>query len=268
LITGGNMKEYFSHDYNARNDTKLVKLFMKYGLSGVGAYWCIIEMLYEEGGYLLRSEYGRISFELRTDVKTIKSIVESFDLFKKDTKKFWSETGIDRLNQRIEKSAKARYSVNKRWEKYERNTDVKQTQNDSNTIKVKKSKEKEIKENIDLIYKSYPIKCPINNSSTNKSKKDKDKIKKLLSNMSKDDLLLTINIYIAECKKSNRFIKNFSTFLNNLPDYEKPKEIKPISDGIKRYSVRYDGFPEVYNHSDEEIEKFCNNNQTSVRVKS
>jgi len=54
------MKEYFSHDYNARNDTKLVKVFMKYQLKGIGAYWCIIEMLYEEGGYLLRSEYERI----------------------------------------------------------------------------------------------------------------------------------------------------------------------------------------------------------------
>lgn len=134
------MKEYFSHDYNARNDTKLVKLFMKYGLSGVGAYWCIIEMLYEERGYLLRSEYERISFELRTEVKLIKSIVENFELFEKDNKKFWSETALNRLEQRMIKSVKARESVNKRWDKYKRNTNVKQSKNDSNTIKVKESK--------------------------------------------------------------------------------------------------------------------------------
>ena len=262
------MKEYFSHDYNARNDTKLVKLFMKLGLKGVGAYWCIIEMLYEEGGYLLRSEYERISFELRTEPEFIKNIIEDFDLFEKDDKKIWSETALDRLNKRIEKSAKARESVQKRWDKYKSNTNVEQTNNDSNTSKVKESKVNEIKDIVDLVYKSYPSKCPINNSSTGKSKKDKEKIKKLLSNILKDDLLFTINTYIAECKSSNRYIKNFSTFLNNLPDYEKPKEVKSIDDGVKRYSVRYLGLPDVYNHSDEEIKEFESKHSTSVKVKS
>jgi len=136
------MKEYFSHDYNARNDTKLVKLFMKLGLEGIGAYWCIIEMLYEEGGYLLRNEYERIAFELRTDYNVIKKIVEELDLFVFDDEKFWSETALSRLNQRMEKSQKARESVEKRWKKYERNTNVKQSKNDSNTSKVKESKVK------------------------------------------------------------------------------------------------------------------------------
>jgi len=136
------MKEYFSHDYNARNDTKLVKLFMKLGLEGIGAYWCIIEMLYEEGGYLLRNEYERIAFELRTDYNVIKKIVEELDLFVFDDEKFWSETALSRLNQRMEKSQKARESVEKRWKKYERNTNVKQSKNDSNTSKGKESKVK------------------------------------------------------------------------------------------------------------------------------
>lgn len=129
--------------------------------------------------------------------------------------------------------------------------------------------EKEIiKNNIDFIYKFYPTKCPINNSSTGKSKKDKNKIEKLLIKNTKDQLLFIIETYISECKKSNRYIKNFSTFLNNLPDYEKPEEIKPINDGIKRYSVRYDGFPEVYIHSDKEIKEFELKHSTSVRSKS
>jgi len=66
-------------------------------------------------------------------------------LFKKDTKKVWSETALDRLNKRIEKSTKARESVQKRWKKYERNTNVLQTKNDCNTSKVKESKVKESK---------------------------------------------------------------------------------------------------------------------------
>jgi len=141
------MKEYFSHDYNARNDTKLVKVFMKHGLSGIGAFWCILEMLFEESGYLLRSEYERIAFELRTDNDTIKSIIENFDLFKFDDEKFWSLSALDRLNSRMEISEKARESVNKRWNRIKGNTNVIPTNNERNTSKVKKSKVKESKVN-------------------------------------------------------------------------------------------------------------------------
>lgn len=138
------MKDYFSHDYNARNDKKLTKLFMKHGLSGIGAYWCIIEMLYEEGGYLLRTEYERITFELRTEYELIKSVIHDFDLFIFDEEKFWSETAINRLKLRAEKSYKARQSIEKRWDKYERNTNVLQPKNERNTSKVKESKENNI----------------------------------------------------------------------------------------------------------------------------
>ena len=139
------MREYFSHDYNARNDKKLIRLNMKHGLSGIGAYWCIVEMLYEEGGYLATSEYERIAFELRTENDLIKNVIKSFDLFIIENDIFHSETALDRINKRNEKSQKARESVEKRWNKYERNTDVKQPQNDGNTIKVNKSKLKESK---------------------------------------------------------------------------------------------------------------------------
>lgn len=135
------MKEFFSHDYNSRSDPKLQKLQMKLGLKGIGAYWCIVEMLYEEGGYLPLTEYERITFELRTEYDFIKSVIQDYDLFKNDGIKFWSESAIDRLKLRSEKSEKARQSINKRWVKYERITDVLQKKYDSNTIKVKESKE-------------------------------------------------------------------------------------------------------------------------------
>ncbi len=71
---------------------------------------------------------------------------------------------------------------------------------------------------IDEIYLKYPTKCPIKNSSTGKSLKDKDKIRKLLKIHSKDHLIKVIEQYTNECIKSNTYMKNFSTFLNNLPD--------------------------------------------------
>ena len=73
------MKDYFSHDYNSRNDTKIVRAGMKFGLcQAIGAYWCIVEMLYEEGGYLPLSEYERITFELRISYDLVESIINNF----------------------------------------------------------------------------------------------------------------------------------------------------------------------------------------------
>ena len=46
-------KEYFPHDYGARS--KLVDVRKDYGLEGLGFYWCVIEILHEEGGYIKES---------------------------------------------------------------------------------------------------------------------------------------------------------------------------------------------------------------------
>lgn len=133
---------YFSHDYNSRSDKELIKVVMKMGMSGIGIYWCIVEMLYEEGGYLLRTECERIAFELRTDVGSITQIIETFNLFKIDSDKFWSDSVLHRLEIRDEKSAKARKSAFKRWE----NADALQTQSDANAIKERKGKENKEKD--------------------------------------------------------------------------------------------------------------------------
>lgn len=137
---------YFKHDYNARADRKLVNVIMKYGMEGIGIYWCIVEMLYEEGGYL-PLEYDRITFELRSQYEIVKSIINDFDLFKQDDNKFWSISVIERLDERCEKSIKARESINKRWKKYERITNVLQTNDNRNTKEEKKEEKKKEEKN-------------------------------------------------------------------------------------------------------------------------
>ena len=124
------MKEYFSHDYNARNDLRIVKLQTKHGLAGIGAYWCIIEMLYCEGGYLFLKDIDSIAFDLRTDRAMIESVINDFDLFNSNDKKFWSESALTRLKLRIEKSKKASRSAKSRWKKHD--TNAEQTQGDGN----------------------------------------------------------------------------------------------------------------------------------------
>lgn len=131
---------YFSHDYNARADRKIVNVIMKHGMTGIGVYWCLVEMLYEEGGYM-PTEYERISFELRTDTKVIQSIINDFELFKTDLDKFWSDAVLERLQERCDKSEKARESINKRWNKYRNNTNVIRSNDKRNTIKERKEEE-------------------------------------------------------------------------------------------------------------------------------
>ncbi|MDY6833798.1 MAG: DUF4373 domain-containing protein [Chloroflexota bacterium] len=132
---------YFSHDCNARNDLKITRLRYKYGMEGVGIYWCLVEMLYEEGGYLMLSDCECIANELRTQCDTLKSIIAS-DLFQNDDEKYWSNSVLKRLEKQHEKSQKASESATKRWG----NANAMRTQCDGNANKVKKSKVKKSKE--------------------------------------------------------------------------------------------------------------------------
>lgn len=72
---------YFSHDSNARNDEKLVRLRMKHGAAGYGVYFMILERLREEANHMSVKDYNMIAFDLRVDAALVKSVVEGFGLF-------------------------------------------------------------------------------------------------------------------------------------------------------------------------------------------
>lgn len=88
---------------------------------------------------------------------------------------------------------------------------------DTNVSK-KDENNSDIKSNIDELYKMYPSKCPKRNISLGKCFKDKERLKKLLKNHSYEMLKFTIEKEISE-KYNKSYMSNFSTFLNNLPDY-------------------------------------------------
>lgn len=107
---------YFSHDYHARADRKLVNIIKELGMEGIGIFWCIVEMLYEEGG-TLPIEYDSLAFALRTDAEKVKRIINGFELFQVNCDHFFSVTAQERLKLRIEKSEKAKESAYARWNK-------------------------------------------------------------------------------------------------------------------------------------------------------
>lgn len=130
---------YFSHDYNARNDEKIKELIFKNGMAGYGIYWSVIEDLYQNSN-VLRGNFGRIASELQVHRDVVISVICDFDLFVFDGNNFSSLSVQKRLDERINKSEKARLSVNKRWS----DTNVLRTEYDSNTIKESKVKEKKV----------------------------------------------------------------------------------------------------------------------------
>lgn len=132
---------WFKHDYNARSDKKMAKLLMEAGIEGVGIYWCIIEMLYEENGYLMLSDCERIAFALRTKPQKIKKVIDS-ELFFQDSEKFWSKSVLQRLGHRSEISNKARQAALIKWE---RNANALQTDSDRYAIREDKIREDKIR---------------------------------------------------------------------------------------------------------------------------
>ena len=91
---------YFSHDSNARNDQRLMKLRMKYGPEGYGVYFMIIEILRDIENYTLHiSDLESICFDIRSDNDKVLDIIKNYNLFEFEGDYFYSRS----LTRRMEK---------------------------------------------------------------------------------------------------------------------------------------------------------------------
>jgi len=126
---------------------------MKLKQEGKGVYWDLIEMLYEQGGYLMLSDCDSYAFALRTSEECITSLINDFGLFENDGVRFWSNSVLDRMKQRNSKSEKAKESALKRWNKVDSNANASKNHANAmhsesvpNAIKESKGKESKVKE--------------------------------------------------------------------------------------------------------------------------
>lgn len=93
------------------------------------------------------------------------------------------------------------------------------------------------------LYKLYPTKCPKRNASLGKSSKDKTKLVKLMKckDTPYEMIKFTIKAEIEE-KYGKQYMSNFSTFLNNLPDYGYTKEdVEEKKENIANNEVVFNG---------------------------
>lgn len=148
---------YFSHDYNARMDPKIKRMIAKFGMTGYGVYWAIIEDLYNNAN-ALPTDTETIAFDLRCSEEVAKGVIFDFNLFEIHEDFFSSKSVQKRLDRRSEKSAKASESASYRWKKFRENANAVLSQSDSNAIKENKSKlnkRKYIKEEINKEEKNW-----------------------------------------------------------------------------------------------------------------
>ena len=106
---------YFSHDYNAANDTKILFLRHQLGMEGYGIYWYLIEQLANAGGKLPLELIPVLAMQMHcTDVK-VNGVLMNFDLFTIESGEFYSHRLQDHLELRLKLSESGKAGAKNRW---------------------------------------------------------------------------------------------------------------------------------------------------------
>jgi hypothetical protein len=95
---------YFRHDSNARTDPKIRALIKKYGMTGYGRFWVIIEMLRDQHAYKMEDEdfnWEALAEQMLCETKEVKAFVDDcvnkFKLFTQEDGYFYSLSLIARM---------------------------------------------------------------------------------------------------------------------------------------------------------------------------
>ncbi len=197
---------YFSHDYNAANDTKVLFLRHQLGMEGYGIYWYLIEQLANAGGKLPLELIPVLAMQMHcTDVK-VNGVLMNFDLFTIDSGEFWSERLQNHLELRLKLSESGKTGANNRWGNRVAIGEGNAKERKEKEIKVKEIKVKEINIDFDFFWDYY-----------DKRVGDKNKIKKKWDNLTDEEREKAFK-FIESYKivqPDKQFRKNPETFLNN-----------------------------------------------------
>jgi hypothetical protein len=137
---------YFSHDYNAANDVKVLFLRQQLGMEGYGIYWYLVEALASAGGSLPLSITPVLSMQMQVPEVKVLAVISNFSLFTLDKDTFFSQRLNDHLSIRQNLSDKGKQGAYKRWNNREA---IGVANGEANT----KKERKEINKEINLINK-------------------------------------------------------------------------------------------------------------------
>ena len=92
--------QYITHDLGARNDPKLMDLQMEMGGQGLAIFWCLVEMLWENEGYI-PANYKSIAFALRwCKPSEVEKVVTGFGLFQVEDGRLFSRSALERITHK------------------------------------------------------------------------------------------------------------------------------------------------------------------------
>lgn len=200
-------KNYFQHNYGARNELKILKLRSVHGTAGYGAYWELIEKLFENDGEMNLSDIPLFAYELHLDEngeKLLNSVINDFGLFEinEETGDFTADTVAKQLQFRKERSEAARAKVNKRYQKDEQAEN--EPDNEESTLDTQ-----ELSEKIMLFQKRFPNVVIDLNGKTLKRKMALIDIDRLTEAVNESEELQKITSLLVICDKYDRAIKGY-----------------------------------------------------------
>lgn len=230
------------------------------GLEGIGLYWCIIEFLYENNGYLTMDEdIEMLVYELRTDKEKILKLINNYDLFKISKNQFFSQSVLNRLREIENLSKTNREKALKRWgnkkETQHTNGNAKNMQkqcksNATASVRQCNIKEKKIKENKNKI-KEIIITTTSNNIEEKfarpLSSTEYEKIKTWLETYNQELILYATDIAILNQVKTFSYIEGILKTWNG-------KNLKTLEE-VKLEEKRFDKL-KYSEKTDEELKQF------------
>lgn len=243
-MTELNVAFYFPHDIGASNDPKIVSLRMKFGWSGVGMYWAIIEALHKENNGTLPTnlvtdmiqdffsqEVGDAYLEKAKQYEDCLYANELL-LHKERNKKSFTTSArvVKNVLLRQARSDKARIGADIRWGKdnhkpleykkislcernAESNANVMRTECDSNAMKGKERKGNNIyKPYFENLWKQYP-------NRTGRIAAEKYFCGSVHTDKDLEDVNIALKNYLSSKRVAGGFVQNGATWFHNWKDW-------------------------------------------------
>ena len=140
---------YFTHDYGARNDPKILELRAEYGLEGLGLYWCVAEIMAEaDDGYINPKLLGGISVGFGISKSKMQEYIDfmiGVELLREDENGYYSERMMKHKKIRKILSDAGKKGAKRRWANKDAKGGLKGG-NSSPNAKESKVKESKVKE--------------------------------------------------------------------------------------------------------------------------
>jgi len=106
---------YFSHDYNAANDYKILFLRQQLGMEGYGIFWYLVEQLAQSNGKLPLKIVPVLAMQMQVTEAKVNGVIYNFDLFVIHDEHFESERLTNHLEIRRGYSDFGKIGAEARW---------------------------------------------------------------------------------------------------------------------------------------------------------